>query len=480
MAGRVADRGVVLSMAAKATSRPEGRPRAPRSPEETARDWTQGQMLPPAGLDRVKEAAAGSRQTQFTALLHHVDAHALERAYRRQRKAAAPGIDGVTVEAYGRDLEANLRDLKDRIHRGAYRPKPVRRVHIPKADGGKRPLGLPALEDKIVQGAVAEVLSAIYEADFLDCSYGFRPGRNAHDALAAVQKAVMAERANWVLDADIRSFFDSVDHDWLLRMLAHRTADRRILELIRRWLKAGVLEEGIYADTVEGTPQGAGISPLLANIFLHYVLDLWVAQWERRHATGPMRLVRYADDFVLTFQKQQDAERMMVDLAQRLAEFGLHLHEGKTRLVRFGRYAAEQRRNGGEGRPETFDFLGFTHYCATSREGRFVVKRRTQRKRKIRKLKALRQEMKRRMHEPLRDQQSWLLRVLRGHYAYYGIPGNSRALAAFRHEVERAWLATLRRRSQRPHLPWSRFRHWLELFPLPEPRLTHAWRTNAA
>lgn len=480
MGGRVADRGVVPVMAAKATSRAEGRPRAPRTPDETARDWTQGQLLPPAGLARVKAAAARSRQTQFTALLHHVDRHALERAYRRQRRAAAPGVDGVTAEAYGQDLEGNLRALCERVHRGGYRPQPVRRTYIAKADGGKRPLGVPALEDKIVQSAVAELLSAVYEADFLDCSYGFRPGRSPHDAGRTVQDAIIKERVNWVLDCDIRSFFDSVDHDWLLRMVAHRIADRRLLRLLRRWLRAGVLDDGQYAETVEGTPQGAGISPLLANIYLHYVLDLWVAQWQRRNATGPMRLVRYADDFVMTFQNRRDAERMLSDLRERLAEFGLTLNEDKTRLIAFGRFAEQWRRDRGQGRPETFDFLGFTYYCGKSRNGRFMVKRKSQRKRVLRKLKALRDDMKRRRHQTLHEQREWLATVLRGHYGYYGVTGNSRWLWRFYRQVQTAWLQALRRRSQRSRLPWQRFRARLEVFPLPPPRIVHSWRNVPA
>ncbi len=433
-------------------------------------------MFPPAGLARVKEAAERSRQTRFTALLHHVDGQALKRAYRRQRKAAAPGVDGVTVEAYGRDLEANLQDLCDRVHRGGYRPQPVRRTYIEKAGGGKRPLGVPTLEDKIVQSAVAELLSAVYEADFLGCSYGFRPGRSPQAAAKVLHDVLITEQVNWVLDCDIRSFFDSVDHDWLLRMIEHRIADPRIQRLIGRWLRAGVLEDGQYAETVEGTPQGAGISPLLANVYLHYVLDLWVAQWQGRTAVGRMRLVRFADDFVMTFQSQQDAERMLAELPARLAKYGLSLNAEKTRLIAFGRLADKERRARGQRRPESFDFLGFTYYGGKTREGRFMVKRKTQGKRAIRKLKEVRREMKRRRHQSLREQRDWLAAVLRGHYGYYGVTGNYRWLWRFYQEVRSSWLQALRRRSQRPHLPWTRFAHLLDLFPLPPPRIVHRWR----
>ena len=467
-------------MATKATSRPEGRPRAQGSSAERWWARTQSRVSLPANLIRVNEAAARSRQTRFTALLHHLDEEALGRAFRRQRRKAAPGVDGMTMEAYEQDLEANLRDLCERIHSGRYRPLPVRRTYIAKADGGQRPLGILALEDKIAQGAMAELLSAVYEADFLDCSYGFRPARSAHQALRALHDAVMSERVRWVLDADIRRFFDSVDHDWLLRMIEHRIADPRVLRLIGLWLTAGVLEAGCYAETVEGTPQGAGISPLLANIFLHYALDLWAAQWQRRQATGRMRLARYADDFVLTFERRSDAEQMKAALAQRLAKFGLHLHEDKTRLIEFGRFAEANRRRRGQGRPETFDFLGFTHYCGKLRDGRFMLQRQTQGKRKIRKLKELRQEMKRRRHEPLRDQQRWLAAVSRGHYAYYGVTGNSPSLWQFHRQLVKAWLRALRRRGQRPHLPWQRYRSLLKVFVLPPPRIVHDWRSKTA
>lgn len=457
-------------MGAKETSQPEGRPRPEDDPGEAARDRTQGRGSLPAGLERVNVAARRSRQTRFTALLHHVDEAALLRAFRRQRRAASAGVDGMTVEAYEQELERNLRDLCDRVHSGRYRPQPVRRTYIPKADGGRRPLGVPALEDKIVQGAVAEVLSAIYEADFLGFSYGFRPHRSAHQALHALHTALMTRKVLWVLDADIRSFFDSVNHEWLLRMLSHRIADPRILRLISQWLRVGILEGGEWREALEGTPQGAGISPLLANVFLHYVLDLWVHQWRQR-AHGCVSIVRYADDFVMGFEREADARRMLADLAERMAKFGLRLHEDKTRLILFGKFAAERCRRIGRRRPETFDFLGFTHFCARSREGRFVVKRKTQRKRKLRKLKELRMEARRRMHRPVVEQHEWLSAVLRGHYGYYGLPSNMRSMAGFALEVRRLWHRALARRSQRG-MTWERFNRLLQVFALPTPTIT--------
>ncbi|WP_049807961.1 group II intron reverse transcriptase/maturase, partial [Bradyrhizobium japonicum] len=354
----------------KETRRMEGRGQPEGSPREKARVRTQSRVALPPNLDRVNAAAKRAAQTRFTALLHHIDEDALLRAFRRQKRQASAGVDGVTMAKYEEGLTDNIRDLCGRVHTGRYRPQPVRRVYIPQADGGKRPLGVPALEDKIVQSAVAEVLSAVYEADFLGFSYGFRPGRNPHMALDALHTAIMSQRVNWVLDADIRSFFDSVDHEWLLRMVAHRIADPRILRLLELWLRAGVLESGEKRETDRGTPQGAGISPLLANIFLHYILDLWAHQWRRRHARGRVVTVRYADDFVMGFESKADAQEMLLALKVRLASFGLMLHEGKTRLIEFGRFAAVSRQRRGERRPETFAFLGFTHYCGRTRDGR--------------------------------------------------------------------------------------------------------------
>jgi group II intron reverse transcriptase/maturase len=383
----------------------------------------------------------------------------------------------MTVTSYGQSLEANLQDLCKQVHTGRYRPQPVRRVYIPKADGGRRPLGIPALEDKIVQSAVGEVLAAIYEVDFLDFSYGFRPGRSTHQALSVLQTGLIRQRVNWVLDADIRSFFDSVDHEWMMRVLAVRIADQRVLRLIRQWLKAGVLESGEWSRTEVGTPQGAIISPLLANIFLHYALDIWAYLWRRRHARGEIAIVRYADDFVMGFQYRSDAEAMLAGLKERLGKFGLTLHGKKTRLIEFGRFAAEQRARRGERRPETFDFLGFTHYCGKTRNGRFMVKRKTQSKRMTRKLKELRTRAKQLMHAPVAVQHRWLCSVLRGHYAYYGLPSNFRSMNAFSWEVRRLWYRALRRRERRRTFTWSRFNQMLEgRFPLPQPKITHPWR----
>jgi RNA-directed DNA polymerase len=436
----------------------------------TGRTQSRIPLLP--HLQRVHDAARHDKRARFTALLHHVDVAALTRAFRRLKRSASAGIDGITVEVYEQQLESNLQSLGTQIHTGRYRPSPVRRVMIPKAGGGQRPLGILALEDKVVQGAIAEVLNAIYEADFLGFSYGFRPRRNPHQALTALQTAVMTQYVNWVLDADIRKFFDSVDHGWLMRMLAHRIADPRVLRLVTQWLEAGVMEQGVWHETTVGTPQGAGISPLLANIYLHYVLDLWVQRWRRRKARGRVSIVRYADDFVMGFQTERDARQLRVDLQERLQQFGLQLHEEKTRVIEFGRLPALAHKQRGERRLGTFAFLGFTHYCGWTRDGRFVMKRKTQRQRVTGKLQALNEEAKRRRHDPVREQHQWLCQVLRGHYAYFGLPSNFRALQAFSYHVRRIWFRALYRRSQR-RLTWEAFVALLDRFPLPAPRITH-------
>jgi len=425
-------------------------------------------------LDRVRQVARRDKGVRFTALLHHVTVERLEAACRAIRPGAAPGVDGVTWQEYGQELEGNLRDLHARVHRGAYRAKPSRRAYIPKQDGRLRPLGVAALEDKILQRAVAEVLNAIYEQDFVGFSYGFRPGRSQHHALDALAVGIERRRVRWVLDADNRNYFGSLDHSWLMKFLEHRIADKRVLRLIQRWLKAGVIEDGIWSQTLEGTPQGASISTLLSNVYLHYVFDQWVHQWRQRHARGDVVVVRFADDFVVGFQRRDDAEQFWVDVRERFARFGLELHEGKTRLIEFGRYAAENREGRGLPKPETFVFLGLTHICAKDGRGRFKLQRVTSTKRMRAKLRAVKTELTRRMHLPIPEQGAWLARVLHGHYNYYAVPDNGRALNAFRLLVTRLWLQALRRRSQRNSMTWERMARLAERW-LPRPRIQHPW-----
>jgi RNA-directed DNA polymerase len=410
----------------------------------------------PSGLDRVREVARKDSDAQFTALLHHVTLPRLYWAYEAIRPQAAAGVDGVTWAVYGQNLEANLQDLYARVHRGAYRAKPSRRAYIPKTDGRQRPLGIASVEDKILQRAVVEVLNAIYEVDFLGFSYGFRPGRGQHDALDALAAGIYKKRVNWVLDADLRDFFTSLDHSWLDRFLRHRIADERILRLVRKWLQAGVIEDGVWSETEAGAPQGAPASPLLANVYLHYVFDRWVRQWRRRQARGDVIVTRYADDFIVGFEHRGDARQFLADLRQRLARFGLELHPDKTRLIEFGRYAAERRREHGLGKPETFDFLGLTHICGRDQNGRFVLRRHTIPKRMRTKLKEVKTELRRRQHLPIPEQGKWLGSVVRGHLAYYGVPGNSHAIRAFRDQTTRHWCTVLRHRSQRHRLDWKR------------------------
>jgi RNA-directed DNA polymerase len=425
-------------------------------------------------LDRVRQVARKDRKARFTALLHHVDLDRLRAAYWALRPQAAAGVDGVTWRDYGRELEANLQDLHGRVHRGSYRPRPSRRAYIPKADGRLRPLGIAALEDKILQRAVVEVLGAIYETDFLGFSYGFRPGRSPHDALDALAVAIRRRKVNWVLDADIRDFFTRLDQCWLEKFVEHRIADRRMLRLIRKWLKAGVIENGVWSESVEGTPQGASASPLLANVYLHYVFDLWADRWRRRHGRGEVIIVRFADDYILGFEHHRDAQRFLADLRGRLAKFALELHPEKTRLIEFGRYAAERRRSRGLGKPETFGFLGFTHMCAKERDGRFTLKRVTEAKRMRAKLRQVKDELARRRHHPIPEQGRWLASVVRGHCAYYAVPGNSRAVRQFRTQVTRHWCAELRRRSQRHRLDWQRMNRIATRW-LPPAHVTHPY-----
>ena len=409
----------------------------------------------PSGLDRVREVARRDRDARFTALLHHVSLERLVMAYWALSPKAAPGVDGVTWQDYGQDLVANLRDLHDRVHSGRYRARPSRRAYIPKADGRLRPLGITALEDKIVQRAVVEVLNAVYEADFLGFSYGFRPGRSPHHALDALSVGIWRKKVNWVLDADIRDFFGRLDRAWLRKFLGHRIADKRVLRLVDKWLAAGVIEDGIWSGTPQGSPQGASVSPLLANVYLHYVLDLWAEWWRRHMARGEVIIVRFADDFVLGFEDYQDACRFLHDLRERFARFGLELHPGKTRLIEFGRHAARRRKARGLGKPETFDFLGFTHICGKTRDGRFGLRRFTISKRMRAKLHEVKGELMRRRHLPVPEQGRWLASVVRGHCAYYAVPGNSKAVRAFRDQATRHWHRALRRRSQRTRLNWG-------------------------
>jgi len=426
------------------------------------------------GLDRVRQVARGLKKEKFTALLHHVDVDLLRRAYLALKREAAAGVDGVTWKDYGEDLEPKLESLHDRIHHGAYRALPSRRTYIPKPDGRQRPLGIAALEDKVVQRAIVELLSAIYEEDFLGFSYGFRPGRSQHDALDALVVGIERTKVNWIVDADIRSFFDTVDHEWLIRFIELRIGDRRVIRLIRKWLKVGVMEDGVVAPSKVGTPQGAVISPLLANIYLHYAFDLWAQQWRRRHAHGNVIIVRYADDTVVGFEHETDAKRFLAELHQRMAEFGLSLHPDKTRLIEFGRYAAQNRKRRGLGKPETFDFLGFTHICGRSRTGRFQLRRKSRRDRMQAKLREIKEGLRRRWHEPIPTQGQWLRQVVTGWFNYHAVPLNRAALNAFRFHVVRLWLNRLRRRSQKDRTTWQRMgaiaNYWL-----PHPRTLHPW-----
>ena len=428
----------------------------------------------PNGLDRVRRIAAVDKEARFTALMHHVTAGRLREAYWAVNPRAATGVDGVTWYAYGLELEANLRDLHTRIQAGSYRARPSRRAYIPKADGRLRPLGIAALEDKIAQRAVVEVLSAVYETDFLGFSYGFGPGRSPHHALDALAVGIERKRVNWVLDADIRDFFTSLDHGWLGRFLEHRIADKRMLRLLRKWLTAGVIENGNWSQAPEGAPQGASASPLLANVYLHYVLDLWASWWRSRHAHGDMIIVRFADDFIAGFEHQGDAERFLADLRERFAKFALELHPGKTRLIEFGRHAARRRKARRPGKPETFDFLGFTHICGKTRDGRFGLRRVTIAKRMRAKLREVKDQLLRNRHLPVPEQGRWLGSVVRGHCAYYAVPGNSEAIRAFRTQAARHWYRALRRRSQRTRLNWERMDRLATRW-LPPARIMHPW-----
>jgi group II intron reverse transcriptase/maturase len=425
-------------------------------------------------LGRVRQAAKARRKERFTALLHHVNIDLLRLSFYALKRNAAPGVDGVTWQDYESDLESNLQDLHAKVHRGAYRAKPSRRRYIPKPDGRQRPLGIAALEDKVLQRAVVAVLNAIYEEDFLGFSYGFRLKRSQHDALDALIVGIDRKKVNWILDLDVRDFFGTVSHAWLIRFMKHRIGDERILRLIRKWLKAGVLEEGVVTESESGTPQGSTVSPLLANIYLHYVFDLWAQQWRKRRATGDITIVRFADDAVLGFEHEAEARSFLEELRARFAEFSLSLHPDKTRLIEFGRHAAANREKRGCGKPETYSFLGFTFICGKSRKGCFLIRRKTRADRMRATLKRIKEELRWRMHESIPEQGRWLGQVVRGYFAYHAVPTNRPALRSFLIGVTERWKHTLSRRSQRGKVTWERMtkiaNDWL-----PQPRILHPW-----
>src|SRR3954453_10529756 len=425
-------------------------------------------------LDRVRTAARHRKKERFTTLFHHLSVDLFREAFLALKRDAAPGVDGLTWPDYEADLERNLTDLHDRVHRGTYRALPSRRRYIPKSDGRQRPLAVAALEDKIVQKATVAVLNAIYEEDFLGFSYGFRPKRSQHDALDALVVGISSTKVNYILDCDLRTFFDSVSQEWLVRFLEHRIGDPRIIRLIRKWLRAGILEDGVVTVSDNGTGQGSGISPMLANVYLHYVFDLWAERWRRREAKGDMIIVRYADDLVLGFEREADARRFRDAMRARFEEFALSLHPDKTRLIEFGRLAAARRARRGLGKPETFTFLGSTFICGKSRQGKFLLCRKTRRDRMRAKLREIKDELRRRLHQPIPEQGQWLRRVASGFFNYHAVPTNGRALVAFRSHVETLWHRSLRRRSQRDKTTWPRTKKLAEDW-LPRPRTLHPW-----
>lgn len=443
---------------------------------QTATPRAQNRESVSIGLRGVRQAACRDKEVRFTTLLHHVTPELLRASYRALKRSASPGVDGVTWEAYGQDLDERIAALHGRIHKGTYRAKPSQRAWIPKADGRQRPLGIAALEDKIVHQAVKTVLEAIYEEDFLGFSYGFRPKRSPHDALDALWVGLDQRKVNWVLDADIQGFFDAIDHEWLLKFIEHRIADRRILRLVQKWLRAGVSEDGVWSKTTQGTPQGAVISPLLANVYLHYVFDLWVEHWRRSYASGDVIVVRYADDFVMGFQHRGEAERCLRELRRRLEKFGLTLHPEKTRLIEFGRFATERRENRGQGKPDTFDFLGFTHQCGKTRKGWFTIKRQSSAKRMRNKLREIKAQLRSRMHHSVSEVGRWLGSVVRGWINYHAVPGNIRSVSQFRTQVTRIWLRVIRRRSQkaRSRWRWERMDRLARCW-LPQARILHPY-----
>jgi group II intron reverse transcriptase/maturase len=454
----------------------EGRERAEGNPREQNRRRTQCRERLQHALERIRKAVKQDRKSRLTSLWHHVcEIERLREAYYGINRKGAAGVDEQTWRDYGEELELNLKKLSERLCNGTYRASPVRRQYIPKSDGRQRPIGVPTLEDKIVQRATVEVLNVVYERDFKGFSYGFRPGRSAHNALDALYMALMKRRVNWVLDADIRGYFDHIDHEWLLRFIEHRIADKRVIRHIRKWLRAGVLEDGKWTQAEEGTPQGGSISPLLANIYLHYVFDLWIEQWRKKEASGEVIVVRYADDFIIGFQNKLEAERCLTALRERMAKFQLELHPGKTRLLEFGRYATKSRKQRGKGKPETFDFLGFTHICdRTRRNGKFIILRQSMRSRMQTKLRELREELRCRLNHPVRETGQWLRSVLNGYYRYHAVPRNLPALLSFYRRVGQLWHRTLERRSHKGRVDWRRLYRLLNRW-LPIPRIMHPY-----
>jgi group II intron reverse transcriptase/maturase len=429
-----------------------------------------------SGLERVREAAKRDSEIRFTSLFHHVTVDALGESYLKLNPKAAAGVDGVTWAEYGEGLESRILDLHERVHKGRYRAKPSKRIYIPKDNGKQRPIGIASLEDKIVQHAVVHVLTQIYEEEFLGFSYGFRPGRSVHNALDALWVGIAKRKVNWILDADIRNFFGELDHGWMMKFVEHRIGDPRILRLIRKWLRAGVSEDGEWSRTAVGTPQGAVASPLLANVYLHYVLDLWVQQWRRKSARGDVIIVRYCDDFVIGFQYREDAERLRKELEERMGKFGLAMNSEKTRLIEFGRFVIDNRAKRGEGKPETFDFLGFTHICAKARKnGYFTIKRKSISKRLRKKVNEVKEKLDRMRHAPVPDQGKWLRSVIQGFFNHHAVPENRKALDAFRTLLARAWFQSLRRRSQKARsLKWDRMQRIIDKW-FPKPRILHPY-----
>src|SRR5438045_4013398 len=473
------DSGIVAGKPTNKAGRPaaesvEPRPETEGNADQRSTPRTQGRERVTQALGRVRQAARQRKKEKFTALLHHITVDTLRVAYYALKRKAAPGVDGVTWEDYEADLEPRLAELHGRVHRGAYRPQPSRRTYIPKANGKQRPLAIAALEDKIVQGATVMVLNAIYEEEFLGLSYGFRPGRGPHDALDALVVGITSRKVNWILDADIQNFFGSVSREWLVRFLEHRIGDKSIIRLIQKWLRAAILEDGIVTVDDRGTGQGSVISPLLASIYMHYCFVLSHARWRRREARGDMIVVRYADDLVIGFEHEGDARRFLDAMRDRLEQFALSLHPDKTRLIEFGRFAANDRKLRGLGKPETFTFLGFTFICGRSRRGNFQLQRKTRRDRTVGKLRDIKAELRRRMHQPIPEQGKWLRQVVAGHFAYYAVPSNSRALSAFRHYVTDLWRRTLRRRSEKGGFTWERMTKLVADW-LPPPRILHPW-----